>query len=179
MRCHPSPVVADCSIATRSCAPSDPQLDFGRPRDDDCHFNPARTSGLVRIDDHRHRSRRDVLQERDWLDVGSIPRLAGSLHRVQAHRRRAGRRPDADPRRHEHAAVLVDVRRGAEARGDRRAHQAAGRQRTVRRDRRADRRPPADAEGSARAPPSTSFSRRRRKNARRRHPKWARRRGTS
>ena len=59
--------------------------------------------------------------------------VAGSLHGVQAQRRRSGRWPDEDARRHEHAAVLGDVCRRAEARGRGRAHQAARRQASCRR----------------------------------------------
>ena len=82
-------------------------------------------------------------------------------------------------RRHEHAAVLGDVRRRAEARRGGGAHQAARRQRTLAGHRRADGRPHADDEGPAGRRllhhPAGADAR----NVRRRRRKSARPRGTS
>ena len=64
-----------------------------------------------------------------WTSAPS--RVAQSLHPLQAQRRRAGGWPDEEAGGHEHAAVLGDVRGGAETRGSRRAHQASRRKRAL------------------------------------------------
>ena len=51
-----------------------------------------RTPGLVRTDDNGYAGRREVLQDGDWLDIGTVRSLADAVHPVQAKRRGAGRR---------------------------------------------------------------------------------------
>ena len=118
--------------------------------DDNCTFTGSRPSRVVRIDDDRHQGRRSVLRQGGRLDVRAIRRLAQPLHAVQAQWRRGGRRPDAAARRHEHAALLVDVCERSEARGRGGGPQTPRRQRAVASHRGAHRRAYADAEGPAR-----------------------------
>src|SRR5262249_47117707 len=117
--------------------------------DDRCHIDAARTTALVRTNDHRYEGRRDLLQDGGRLDTDAVRRFASALHDLQSKRRDPRRWAHDDAPGDEGAAVLVDVRGGAEIGRSRRPDQEARRQRMFPGYRGADRWPHADDEGPA------------------------------